>query len=67
MVLVVLVQAGDKYTVSLDCADFMPDKHAPILAVNDFDDPKVKATLEAVQKLRHADDEAKPNNEPTKH
>ena len=44
----------------------MPGDHAPICAVKDFDDPKVKETLEAVQKLRHASDEAKPKDEPAK-
>lgn len=65
-VLVVLVRTGTGYTILPDRAAFMPGDHSPIYTVKDFDDPKVKETLEAVQKLRHADD-AKPKDEPADH
>jgi hypothetical protein len=64
--IVVLVRTGDSYAISPERPAFMPGDHAPICAVKDFDDPKVKETLEAVQKLRHAIDEAKPKGEPDK-
>jgi len=65
--IVVLVRTGDSYAISPEHPAFMPGDHAPICTVKDFDDPKVKETLEAVQKLRHATDEAKPNDDPAKH
>jgi hypothetical protein len=65
--IVVLVRKGDSYSISPEHPAFMPGDRAPICTVKDFDDPKVKETLEAVQKLRHATDEAKPNDDPAKH
>jgi hypothetical protein len=64
MVLVVLFNDGGIYTVTIDRADFMPGSHAPICTVNSLDDPKVSETLKAVQKLRHATTDAKPNAVP---
>jgi len=57
----------DAYSVTADPTPFMPGDHLPIYPVEDFDDHVVKETLEAVQKLRHASDEAKPKDEPAKH
>ena len=59
-VLVVLVKVGDAYEVSPERLEFMPGNHAPICEVKDFDDPKVRDTLAAVRKLRHAADSAAP-------
>jgi hypothetical protein len=53
-VLVLLTVADGSYSVSTERAAFMPGDHAPICEVKDFDDPKVKDTLTAVQKLRGA-------------
>jgi hypothetical protein len=64
--LVVLVRTGDSYSISPEQPAFMPDDHAPICTVKDFDDPKVRETLTAVQKLRHATDGTKPKGEPAK-
>ena len=65
-VLALLVRSGDSYSISPEQPDFMPSDHAPICAVKDFDDPKVRATLTAIQKLRHASDDTKPKDEPVK-
>jgi hypothetical protein len=62
--IVILVRKGDSYSISPEQPAFMPGDHAPICTVTDFDDPKVKETLQAVQKLRHASDDTKPNDEP---
>ena len=66
-VLVLLQSTKEGYWIASERQSFMPGDHAPICEVKDFDDPKVKETLEAVQKLRHASDEANPKDEPAKH
>jgi hypothetical protein len=65
--IVVLVRTGDSYSISPEQPAFMPGDHAPICTVRGFDDPKFQQTLEAVQKLRHANDDAKPKDEQAKH
>jgi hypothetical protein len=51
-VLAVVVRSGDSYSLLPTRIQFMPGDHAPICEVKDFDDPKVDATLKAVQELR---------------
>ncbi len=65
-VLVVLEHKGITYLVPRELTNFMPGNHAPICTVKDFDDPKVKETLEAVQKLRHATGDSKPKDDSVK-
>jgi hypothetical protein len=64
--IVLLVRTGDSYSISPEQPAFMPGDHSPICAVKDFDDPKVKQTLDAVQKLRHASDDVNPKSPPAK-
>jgi hypothetical protein len=65
-VLVVLTRSGDSYSITADSTPFMPGDHLPICPVKDFDDPVVRETLAAVQKLRHATVGTKPKGEPAK-
>jgi hypothetical protein len=64
MALAVLTQSGNSYSITPDPTPFMPRDHGPIYPVKDFDDPNVSDTLKAVQELRHATTEAKPNAVP---
>ena len=66
-VLVALVRSGNSFSLEPSRPNFMPADHSPICTVKDFDDSKVKETLEAVQKLCHNRDEVKPKDEPAKH
>src|SRR4029077_5433942 len=52
VVLAVIVKSGKEYAVSPERPSFMPDDHARICEVKDFDDPRVLDSLRALQELR---------------
>ena len=53
MALLLMTRAGGAYSITEECADFMPgEAHNPICSVWDFSDRRVTRTFRAVQELR---------------